>query len=169
VGLNRPDKRNCFNPDVMRALLEAVARRREAKCGIVRPWRQFLPGRICAGRGKLKMGRPSGCCFVRSQHLFEAMARGNIPSSRRCGRRWAEDSRWLRPRIRVADNPFFAPPRNAHLHRRRRLGSGAAARVCRMQDMMLTGRVLKPDEAERYGIVQYVAQGQSMAKAKSWL
>jgi enoyl-CoA hydratase/carnithine racemase len=37
----------------------------------------------------------------------------------------------------------------------------------RMQDMMLTGRVLKPDEAERYGIVQYVVpKGQSMIKAK---
>ena len=37
----------------------------------------------------------------------------------------------------------------------------------RMQDMMLTGRVLKPDEAERYGIVQYVVpKGQAMAKAK---
>ena len=37
----------------------------------------------------------------------------------------------------------------------------------RMQDMMLTGRVLKADEAERYGIVQYVVpKGQQMAKAK---
>ena len=32
---------------------------------------------------------------------------------------------------------------------------------------MLTGRVLKADEAERYGIVQYVVpKGQAMAKAK---
>jgi enoyl-CoA hydratase/carnithine racemase len=36
-----------------------------------------------------------------------------------------------------------------------------------MQDMMLTGRVLKAEEAERYGIVQYVVpKGQSLAKAK---
>ena len=28
VGLNRPDKRNCFNPDVMKALREAVDSRR---------------------------------------------------------------------------------------------------------------------------------------------
>src|SRR5262245_22530941 len=33
--------------------------------------------------------------------------------------------------------------------------------------MMLTGRVLNPHDAERYGIVQYVVpKGQSMAKAK---
>ena len=32
---------------------------------------------------------------------------------------------------------------------------------------MLTGRVLKPDDAERYGIVQYVVpKGQAMTKAK---
>ena len=37
----------------------------------------------------------------------------------------------------------------------------------RMQDMMLTGRALKPEEAERYGVVQYVVpNGQSIAKAK---
>ena len=37
----------------------------------------------------------------------------------------------------------------------------------RMQDMMLTGRVLKADDAERYGIVQYVVpKGQQIAKAK---
>jgi enoyl-CoA hydratase/carnithine racemase len=36
-----------------------------------------------------------------------------------------------------------------------------------MQDMMLTGRVLKADDAERYGIVQYVVpKGQQVAKAK---
>jgi enoyl-CoA hydratase/carnithine racemase len=53
------------------------------------------------------------------------------------------------------------------------IGGGGSVRVARligfarMQDMMLTGRVLKADEAERYGIVQYfVPKGQQMAKAK---
>ena len=37
----------------------------------------------------------------------------------------------------------------------------------RMQDMMLTGRVVKADEAERWGIVSYVVpKGQHIAKAK---
>ena len=36
-----------------------------------------------------------------------------------------------------------------------------------MQDMMLTGRVLKPEEAERYGAVQYVVpEGTAPAKAR---
>src|SRR5207302_332156 len=87
VGLNRPDKRNCFNPMVMKQLREAIDRAGdEAKCGII-----FGHGdNFCAGLDL----------------------------------RWAAES-WK------------------------------------------TGRVLKPDEAERYGIVQYVVpKGQSMAKAK---
>ena len=36
VGLNRPDKRNCFNPTVMKQLKEAIERAgEEAKCGII--------------------------------------------------------------------------------------------------------------------------------------
>ena len=36
VGLNRPDKRNCFNPDVMKGLRVAIERAgEEAKCGII--------------------------------------------------------------------------------------------------------------------------------------
>src|ERR1700692_1863587 len=36
VGLNRPDKRNCFNPTVMKQLRDAIERAGdEAKCGII--------------------------------------------------------------------------------------------------------------------------------------
>ena len=36
IGINRPDKRNCFNPDVMKALRSAIERAgEEAKCGII--------------------------------------------------------------------------------------------------------------------------------------
>jgi enoyl-CoA hydratase/carnithine racemase len=36
VGLNRPDKRNCFNPTVMKELRNAIERAgEEAKCGII--------------------------------------------------------------------------------------------------------------------------------------
>src|SRR5437762_13059588 len=36
VGLNRPDKRNCFNPTVVQQLREAIDRAgEEAKCGII--------------------------------------------------------------------------------------------------------------------------------------
>ncbi len=73
--------------------------------------------------------------------------------------------------IRVADETtFFGLPEGT---RGIFIGGGGSVRVARllgfarMQDMMLTGRVLKPDEAERYGIVQYlVPKGQAMVKAK---
>jgi (methylthio)acryloyl-CoA hydratase len=73
--------------------------------------------------------------------------------------------------IRVADETtFFGLPEGT---RGIFIGGGGSVRVARligfarMQDMMLTGRVLKADEAERYGIVQYIVpKGQQMAKAK---
>ena len=73
--------------------------------------------------------------------------------------------------IRVAaETAFFALPEGT---RGIFIGGGGSVRVARligfarMQDMMLTGRALKPDEAERYGLVHYVVpKGQSMAKAR---
>src|SRR5215831_3012751 len=83
VGLNRPDKKNCFNPDVMKALRAPIDRAgEEAKCGII-----FGHGdNFCAGLDlrwaaeSWKTGRserlPSQ--FNRTSH-FEPMAGGNIP------------------------------------------------------------------------------------------
>jgi enoyl-CoA hydratase/carnithine racemase len=73
--------------------------------------------------------------------------------------------------IRVADeSTFFGLPEGT---RGIYIGGGGSVRVARllgfarMQDMMLTGRALKPEEADRYGVVQYVVpKGRSMAKAK---
>ena len=177
VGLNRPDKRNCFNPDVLKALLEAVMRAgEEAKCGII-----FGHGdNFCAGLDlrwaaeSWKNGRSERLPFPFNRNtFFEAMARGNIPfiaalhgATLGGGLETAAAAH-----IRVADeSTFFALPEGT---RGIFIGGGGSVRVARllgfarMQDMMLTGRVLKPDEAERYGIVQYVVpKGQSMAKAK---
>ena len=83
VGLNRPDKRNCFNPDVMKALREAVMRAgEEAKCGII-----FGHGdNFCAGLDlrwaaeSWKAGRSQRLPFPFNRNtFFEEMARGNIP------------------------------------------------------------------------------------------
>jgi enoyl-CoA hydratase/carnithine racemase len=73
--------------------------------------------------------------------------------------------------IRVADETtFFGLPEGT---RGIFVGGGGSIRVARligyarMQDMMLTGRVLSAEQAERYGIVQYVVpNGQHLAKAK---
>src|SRR6266446_4202955 len=83
VGLNRPDKRNCFNPTVMRQLREAIDRAgEEAKCGII-----FGHGdNFCAGLDlrwaaeSWKNGRSERLPFPFNRNtFFEAMARGNIP------------------------------------------------------------------------------------------
>src|SRR6478609_7443719 len=83
VGLNRPDKRNCFNPDVMKALRVAIDRAgEEAKCGII-----FGHGdNFCAGlRRAGRPGVPSGC---RSSSTATAISRrwraATSRSSRRC-------------------------------------------------------------------------------------
>ena len=83
VGLNRPDKRNCFNPTVMKQLREAIDRAgEEAKCGII-----FGHGdNFCAGLDlrwaaeNWKTGRSERLPFPFNRNTyFEAMARGNIP------------------------------------------------------------------------------------------
>src|SRR4051794_14413322 len=83
VGLNRPDKRNCFNPEVMKGLRVAIERAgEEAKCGII-----FGHGdNFCAGLDlrwaaeSWKTGRSERLPFQFNRNTyFESMARGNIP------------------------------------------------------------------------------------------
>ena len=83
VGLNRPDKRNCFNPTVMKQLREAIERAgEEAKCGII-----FGHGEnFCAGLDlrwaaeNWKNGQSKRLPFAFNRRsYFEEMARGNIP------------------------------------------------------------------------------------------
>jgi (methylthio)acryloyl-CoA hydratase len=177
VGLDRPDKRNCFNPTVMQQLRDAIERAgEEAKCGII-----FGHGdNFCAGLDlrwaaeNWKNGRSQRLPFPFNRNTyFEAMARGNIPfiaalhgATLGGGLETAAAAH-----IRVADETtYFGLPEGT---RGIFIGGGGSVRVARligfarMQDMMLTGRVLKCDEAERYGIVQYVVpKGQHLAKAK---
>ncbi len=177
VGLNRPDKRNCFNPTVMKQLRVAIERAgEEAKCGII-----FGHGdNFCAGLDlrwaaeSWKTGRSERLPFQFNRNsYFEAMARGNIPfiaalhgATLGGGLETAAAAH-----IRVADETtFFGLPEGT---RGIFIGGGGSVRVARligfarMQDMMLTGRVLKADEAERYGIVQYIVpKGQQLEKAK---
>src|SRR5438477_9757679 len=177
VGLNRPDKRNCFNPTVRQQLRGAMARTaEEAKGGII-----YGHGdNRCAGLDLRwategwKSGRSQRLSFPFNRNsYFEAMARGNIPfiaalhgATLGGGLETASAAH-----IRVADETtFFGLPEGT---RGIFIGGGGAVRVARligfarMQDMMLTGRVLKVEEAERYGIAQYVVpKGQALAKAK---
>ena len=165
-------------PTVMKQLREAIERAgEEAKCGII-----FGHGdNFCAGLDlrwaaeNWKTGRSERLPFPFNRNTyFEAMARGNIPfiaalhgATLGGGLETAAAAH-----IRVADETtFFALPEGT---RGIFIGGGGSVRVARllgfarMQDMMLTGRVLKPDEAERYGIVQYVVpKGQRWRRRRS--
>jgi enoyl-CoA hydratase/carnithine racemase len=178
IGLNRPDKRNAMSPELREQLLAAVLRAGdEAKCAIL----FGHGGNFCAGldlkRASQTWNADGGMRRLPFRYNreteMEAMARGRIPfiaalhgATLGGGFEMAASTH-----IRVADETtFFGLPEGA---RGIFVGGGGSVRIARligfarMQDMMLTGRVLKPDEAERYGIVQYIVpKGQSMAKAK---
>jgi (methylthio)acryloyl-CoA hydratase len=177
IGLNRPDKRNALSPDLMKELRDAAVRAGdEARCGI-----GFgHGGNFCAGLDlawaaeNWKDGRAQRLPLQFNRNSYqEVIARGNIPfiaalhgATLGGGLETAACAH-----IRVADETtFFGLPEGK---RGIYIGGGGSVRVARllgfarMQDMMLTGRALKPEEAERYGVVQYVVpKGQSMAKAK---
>lgn len=178
IGLNRPAKRNAVSPEIQVQLLDAVLRAGdEAKCAIL-----FGHGtNFCAGLDLARaretwtdQGRAPRLPFrYNRETAYEAIARGRIPviaalhgATLGAGFEMAASAH-----IRVADETtFFALPEGA---RGIYLGGGGSVRIARligfarMQDMMLTGRVLKPDEAERYGAVQYVVPaGGSLAKAR---
>ncbi|MFM9972819.1 MAG: crotonase/enoyl-CoA hydratase family protein [Burkholderiales bacterium] len=177
IGLNRPEKRNSLSPELQTQLRDAVMRAgEEAKCGIL-----FGHGEnFCAGLDlawaaeNWQDGKMQRLPFRynRNSHQ-EVIARGNIPfiaalhgATLGGGLETASAAH-----IRVADETtFFGLPEGT---RGIYIGGGGSVRIARllgfsrMQDMMLTGRVLKPDEAERMGLVQYlVPKGQSLAKAK---
>ena len=153
VGLNRPDKRNCFNPTVMRQLRDAIERAgEEAKCGII-----FGHGdNFCAGLDlrwaaqNWKDGRSKPAAVsIQSQHLFRSDGTRQHPlhpalhgATLGGGLETAAAAH-----IRVADETtFFGLPEGT---RGIFVGGGGSVRVARlfgfarMQDMMLTGRVLK--------------------------
>lgn len=177
IGLNRPDKRNALSPELMEQLREAALRAGdEAKCGIV-----FGHGEnFCAGldlawaAANWKDGRAPRLPFQFNRNSYqEVIARANIPfiaalhgATLGGGLETAACAH-----IRVADETtFFGLPEGT---RGIYIGGGGSVRVARllgvarMQDMMLTGRALRPEEAERYGIVQYlVPKGESLAKAR---
>ena len=177
VGINRPAKRNALSPEVHELLLEAVTRAgREAKCGVI-----FGHGdHFCAGLDlawateSWQGGSSKRLPYPNNRNtFFESIARGDIPfiaavqgAALGGGLEVAAAAH-----IRVADETaFFALPEGT---RGIFIGGGGSVRIARllgtsrMQDMMLTGRVLDPDQAERSGLVQYVVpKGQAKAKAK---
>ena len=177
IGLNRPDKRNCLSPDLQSQLREAALRAgEEAKCGILFGYGEnFCAGLDLAWAAEnWKEGKAQRLPFRYNREQYqEVIARGNIPfiAALHGATLGGGFETAACAHIRIADETtFFGLPEGT---RGIYIGGGGSVRIARligfsrMQDMMLTGRVLKPEEAERFGAVQYlVPKGQSIAKAK---
>jgi (methylthio)acryloyl-CoA hydratase len=177
VGLNRPEKRNAINEEVINTLRAAVHRAGdEADVGVI-----YGHGKnFCAG---LDLGealaraanqvKPPRKGKRHSWHeVFDTIARGPVP--------WVAALHGavvggglelaMAAHIRVADeSAFFGLPEG---QRGIFVGGGGTVRVQRvigytvMADMMLTGRLLSAAEGEREHIVRYlVPAGKAMDKA----
>ena len=176
VGLNRPDKRNAMSPALQKQLLEAALRAQdEAKCGVL-----FGHGEnFCAGLDlRWAAGQWSDDRKARNPYNVridprDVMARGSIP--------WVgalhgatlgggfENACAMHVRVGDETTYFGLPEGQRGIY----IGGGGSVRIARvlgfsrMQDMMLTGRVVKADEGERWGLLHYVVPaGQHLAKAK---
>jgi (methylthio)acryloyl-CoA hydratase len=173
VGLNRPEKRNAISDAFVEAIADAVARAdREAKAAVI-----FGHGKhFCAGLDlgeHVKKSAIEGVRGSRRWHaVFGGIEHGTIPWISALhgavvggGLELAASTH-----IRVAeDNAFFALPEG---QRGIFVGGGGSVRVARlmgvarMTDLMLTGRVVSAEEAERWNLAQYVVpSGEARKKA----
>ncbi len=174
IGLNRPAKRNAVSDAVIEALAVVVDRAgREAKAAVI----YGAGDHFCAGLDLAEHVEKTpieGIQGSRRWHaVFDSIQRGAIPFIASLhgavvggGLELAASTH-----IRVADRTaFFALPEGQRGIFVGGSGSVKVARlmsVARMTDLMLTGRVLSADEAERCNLVQYVVEaGGALDKAR---
>jgi enoyl-CoA hydratase/carnithine racemase len=173
VTLNRPGKRNAINAGLIRALhdyfldlpkgVKVVVIRGSGDC-------------FCAGLDLSELSDQSITGGIRHSRLwhktFDAIQFGDVPVISVLhgavvggGLELASSTH-----IRVAEtNAYFALPEG---QRGIFVGGGGSVRLPRLiglqrvTDMMLTGRVMEADEAERIGLVQYLTEpGKGMETA----
>ena len=173
LGLNRPQKRNAIDKRLLAALQDSVTRAQaEAKAAVI-----FGHGPCFSAGLDLAEHRARGAeeafHHSRAWHaVFTAIRRGHVPVVAALHGATIGGGLELAAacHIRLADTTaFFALPEGT---RGIYVGGGASVHVARllgaarMSDMMLTGRVLDADMAERAGLVQYLApKGDALAKA----
>lgn len=173
VGLNRPEKRNAISDRVIEALDEAITKAEaQAKAGVLYGiGKHFSAGLDLAEH--VKKTPFEGVHGSRRWHqVFDRLHRGKLPWVAALqgavvggGLELASSAH-----IRVADRTaFFALPEG---QRGIFVGGGASVRtarlmgVARMSDMMLTGRSVDAETAEKWNLVQYVVdQGEAIDKA----
>jgi (methylthio)acryloyl-CoA hydratase len=178
IGLNRPKKRNAINNAMVSQLRDAVVRAgEEADAGVI-----FGHGvNFSAGLDLEELLKNMDPATPRPRKkrdhawhtVFNIIARGAIPFVAALHGAVVGGGLELAAaaHIRVADSTaFFGLPEG---QRGIFVGGGGTVRVQRiigystMADMMLTGRMLSVEEAEKLNIVRYVVEaGRALAKAK---
>ena len=178
IGLNRPDKRNAISDAVIDALRAAVQRAHdEAQVGVL-----FGHGsNFCAGLDLAEaLARATGKIAPprkRKRHnwhvAFDEIQRGPIPFVGALQGAVVGGGLELAmaTHVRVCDrSAFFGLPEG---QRGIFVGGGGTVRIQRvvgttvMTDMMLTGRLLNPDEALAVQLVRYVEpEGAALTKAR---
>jgi enoyl-CoA hydratase/carnithine racemase len=174
LGLNRPQKRNAIDNRLLAALQDSVTRAQaEAKAMVI-----FGHGPcFCAGLDLAEhraRGAEEAFYHSRAWHtVFTAIRRGDVPVVAALHGATIGGGLELAAacHIRLADTTaFFALPEGM---RGIYVGGGASVHVARllgaarMADMMLTGRVLDANMAERVGLVQYLTpKGEALLKAE---
>jgi (methylthio)acryloyl-CoA hydratase len=173
IGLNRPEKRNAINDGFIDAIEYAVARASEtAKAAVIFGHGDHFCAGLDLGEFSTKTAMEAVQSSRRWHRVFERIERGTIPFVSALhgavvggGLELASSTH-----IRVAEpSAFFALPEG---QRGIFVGGGGSVRAARlmgaarMGDLMLTGRVVDAAEAERWGIVNYLAPaGEAMNKA----
>lgn len=165
LRLDRPQKRNAISDTMVAALGKAVDRaQKEAKVGVIAAEGEHF----CAGLDLSEQSEKSvmeGIWGSREWHaVFNRIQRGRIPfiAALQGGVIGGGLELAAAAHLRVAEpNAFFALPEG---QRGIFVGGGGSVNITRllgvprMTDMMLTGRVLDAREAERIGIVNYLAE-----------
>lgn len=173
VGLNRPEKRNAISDAFIEELDRTITEvRKTAKAGVLHGHGPHF----CAGLDLAEHVKKTPFEGVhgssRWHAVFARLQRGQIPWFSALhgavvggGLELASSTH-----VRIADqSAFFALPEG---QRGIFVGGGGSVRaarlmgVARMTDLMLTGRSIDADNAERWNLVQYVVpKGEALEKA----
>src|SRR5690606_1314488 len=173
VGINRPEKRNALNEDLVKAIQNCFETMPDTVKAIVL---YGIGEHFCAGLDLSEVSAhtvPQSVQHSRSWHAaFEQIQFGRAPVVAVLHGAVVGGGLELASaaHVRVAEeSSFYALPEGK---RGLFVGGGGSVRitrligVSRMTDMMLTGRVLNAEEGQQIGISHYsVGAGQGLAKA----
>ncbi|PQO24751.1 enoyl-CoA hydratase [Rhodobacteraceae bacterium WD3A24] len=173
IGLNRPDKRNAISDRFIEAIAEVVERAEgEARAAVIHGHGRHFCSGLDLAEHSTKTAMESVRGSRRWHAVFAMIERGTIPYVSALHGAVVGGGLELASatHIRVADpTAFFALPEG---QRGIFVGGGGSVRAARlmgaarMGDLMLTGRVVTAEEAERWGIVQYLtAEGGALERA----